>query len=106
VSTTTKPNQPRYVAIKPGEQVVLLTYMVGLVPDGDEDNMYDPFPVHLRKRPEDIETVNVSDPDEELRQEILKRADKLERREHPTAAEREFSLGKVRLVRQKLDVAR
>lgn len=106
MSQTHKPNQPRYVAIQPGEPVVLLTYMVGLIPDGDESNMYDPFPVHLRKRPEDVEHVNVSDPDDDLRREILKRADKLERREHPTADEREFSLGKVRLVRQKLDVAR
>ena len=99
--TNTKP----YDVIKPGEPVVLLTYMVSLRPDGDEDAEYDPFPVHLRKRSEAIKDLDTVHPDENLLREILKRADKIERREHATPDDVTFTLGPVRLARQRLDVA-
>lgn len=101
-----KTNSKPYTIIEPGTTVVMLTYMVGLIPDGDQESEYDPFPVHLRKLPEEVAEVDVIHPDEDLQSEILRRADKLERRNHPTAEERQFSIGHLRLVRQKLDVAR
>lgn len=102
----TKPNVKPYDIIQPGEPVVLLTYMVGLCPDGVAEEEYEPMVVHLRKRPEAIESISTVKPDEDLRKEILKRAEKLERREHDTPAERKFTLGTVKLHRQRLDVAR
>lgn len=101
-----KINKKPYQIINPGEPVVLLTYMVGLCPNGDTDCEYEPIAVHLRKRPNEIVNVNPVNPDPHLRKEILKRADKIERREHSTPSNTTFTLGQVRLVRQKLDVAR
>lgn len=103
-----------YDIIQPGEPVVLLTYLVGLCPDGEVENEYEPIAVHLRKRPEEVNGdgtdenpgINTAHPDQKLRDEILRRAEKLERRDHPTPPERTFTLGKVHLSRQRLDVAR
>jgi hypothetical protein len=100
-----KTNKRPYQVIEPGEPVVLLTYMVGLCPDGNIEQEYEPIPVHLRFRPDEIKG-DRANPDEELRKEILKRAEKLERREHSTLESTTFTLGTVRLTRQKLDVAR
>lgn len=101
-----KPNSQPYDIIQPGEPVVLLTYLVGLCPDGQEEYEYEPIAVHLRKRPEAVKEINPARPNQELRDEILKRAEKLERKAHPTPKERTFTLGQVRLSRQRLDVAR
>lgn len=102
----TKTNRQPFDVIQPGEKVVLLTYMVGLVPDGKAEFEYEPIPVHLRKRPEAVAELNTREPNEDLRKEILRRADKLERREHPTSDDTTFEIGTLRLVRQRLDVAR
>lgn len=99
-------NKKPYKIIEPGTPVVLLTYMVGICPDGDIDEEYDEFPVHLRKLPEDVEGVNPATPDDDLKQEILRRAIKIERREHGTPKERQFTLGHVRLTRNRLAEAR
>lgn len=112
--TSSKTNKKPYDIIQPGEPVVLLTYVVGLCPDGEVENEYEPIPVHLRKRPSEVNGdgtpenpgIDTAHPDEALRAEILKRAEKLERRDHPTPKERTFTLGTVRLSRQRLDVAR
>lgn len=99
-----KTNKQPYRVLEPGEPVVLLTYMVGLCADGDDE--YEPIAVHLRKRPEEIAEVDTVHPDEALQREILKRAEKLERREHQTLPSTVFTLGSVRLKRQRLGVAR
>lgn len=102
-----KTNSKPYDIIQPGEQVVLLSYMVSLRPDGDPDAEYDPFPISLRKRPEKVEGIDTAHPNEQMQDEILKRAVKIERREHPsTPKDRTFTLGAVRLTRQRLDVAK
>lgn len=99
-------NQKPYTVIEPGTQVVLLTYMVGLCPDGDEAAEYDEFPVHLRKLPTEVQDINPAAPNDDLKNEILRRAVKIERREHGTPKERKFTLGHARLTRNRLGSAR
>lgn len=102
-------NRKPYRVIEPGEQVVLLTYMVGICPDGNTDEEYDEFPVNLRFALDEADE-KVNDPrfpSDDLKAEILKRAVKIERREHPsTPAERKFTLGHVRFKGRKLAEAR
>lgn len=105
---SSKANRKPYRVIEPGEQVVLLTYMVGICPDGNTDEEYDEFPVHLRFALDEAEE-KIDDPrfpSDELKKEILKRAVKIERRDHPTPAERTFTLGHVRFKGRKLAEAR
>jgi hypothetical protein len=103
----------QYDAIQQGDPVTLLTYTVGLIPDGAIEDEYEPFAVHLRFRPEVLAGQNVLDPKnvkvsegKTLADEILARAIKIERREHYTLADTEFTLGTVKFIRERQDVAK